>query len=212
MQCGRIAGSWAQARAAQRTLRARMTTRRRNARNVRACDKYKWLVMTSISVRGSRSAGHAARIASTTNGDPQFVRCVHPRTDAAPWEPPCAPPPAVLRGRSTSMVRTCAQHPGPFVRPGRRPRSNAGTPFACTQGKICSRRTARHRGTPRESSARMRPASPQPARSTPASRSGVTDKKTSKDLKGSHLVSTGTAGEKTSTLHILTRTNFILVT
>ena len=77
----------------------------------------------------------SARIASTTNDDPQFVRCVHPRTDAAPWEPPCAPPPAVLRGRSTSTVRTRAQHPGPFVRPGRRPRSNAGTLFACTQGK-----------------------------------------------------------------------------
>ena len=27
-----------------------------------------------------------------SNGDPQFVRCVHPRTEAAPWETPAPLP------------------------------------------------------------------------------------------------------------------------
>ena len=81
---------------------------------------------------------------------------------------PSAPSPAVPRGRSTSTVRTRAQHPGPFGRAGGHDQMLARSRRARKAG-ICLRRTARHRGTPRESSARMRSASPQPGRSsTPA--------------------------------------------
>ena len=93
-----------------------------------------------------------------SNGDPQFVRCVHPRTDAAPWETPAPLPPwstSTVRGRSTSTVRTRAQHPGAFGRAG------GHDQMLARKAGICSRRTARHRGTPRGSSARMRSASPQ---------------------------------------------------
>ena len=102
-----------------------------------------------------------------SNHDPQFMRCVHPRTDAAPWETPAPLPPwstSTVRGRSTSTVRTRAQHPGAFGRAG------GHDQMLARKAGICSRRTARHRGTPRGSSARIRSASPQPGRSSGSTR------------------------------------------
>ena len=57
------------------------------------------------------------RSSDGSNGDPQFVRCVHPRTDAAPWEtPPPLPPlcPAVgQRARSERVPSTLDPSAGP---------------------------------------------------------------------------------------------------
>ena len=68
-----------------------------------------------------------------SNGDPQFVRCVHPRTDAAPWETPAPLPPlcSVVGQRARSERVPSTLDPSA----GRRPRSNAGTLLACTQGR-----------------------------------------------------------------------------
>ena len=90
-----------------------------------------------------------------SNGDPHFVRCVHPTHRRSSMGNPGAPPPALLRGRSTSTVRTRAQHPGPFGRAGGHDQMLARS-WRARKAGICSRRKARHRGTPRESSARMR--------------------------------------------------------
>ena len=73
---------------------------------------------------------------------------------------PSAPSPDLLRHRSTSTVLTRAQHPGPFYWAGGHDQMLARS-WSARKAGICSRRTARHRGTPRESSARMRSASPQ---------------------------------------------------
>ena len=91
---------------------------------------------------------------------PNSLRCVHPTHRRSSMGNPGAPPPALLRGRSTSTVRTRAQHPGPFGRAGGHDQMLARS-WRARKAGICSRRTARHRGTPRESSARMRSASPQ---------------------------------------------------
>ena len=57
------------------------------------------------------------RSSDGSNGDPQFVRCVHPRTDAAPWEtPPPFPPlcPAVgQRAQSERVPSTLDPSAGP---------------------------------------------------------------------------------------------------
>ena len=57
------------------------------------------------------------RSSDGSNGDPQFVRCVHPRTDAAPWEtPPPLPPlcPAVgQRAQSERVPSTLDPSAGP---------------------------------------------------------------------------------------------------
>ena len=68
-----------------------------------------------------------------SNGDPQFVRCVHPRTDAAPWEIPAPLPPLCSVVVNEHSPNAC---PAPWtLRPGHQPRSNAGTLLACTQGR-----------------------------------------------------------------------------
>ena len=60
-----------------------------------------------------------------SNGDPQFVRCVHPRTDAAPWEIPAPLPPLCSVVVNEQSPNAC---PAPWtLRPGHQPRSNAGT-------------------------------------------------------------------------------------
>ena len=100
---------------------------------------------------------------------PNSLRCVHPTHRRSSMGNPGAPPPALLRGRSTSTVRTRAQHPGPFGRAGGHDQMLARS-WRARKAGICSRRTARHRGTPRESSARMRSASPQPGRSSGSTR------------------------------------------
>ena len=52
-----------------------------------------------------------------SNGDPQFVRCVHPRTDAAPWETPPPLPPLCSavgqRARSERVPSTLDPSAGP---------------------------------------------------------------------------------------------------
>jgi hypothetical protein len=57
------------------------------------------------------------RSSDGSNGDPQFVSCVHPRTDAAPWEtPPPFPPlcPAVgQRAQSERVPSTLDPSAGP---------------------------------------------------------------------------------------------------
>ena len=116
------------------------------------------------------------------NRDPRFVRCVHPTQRRSSMGNPSAPSPALPRGRSTSTVRTRAQHPGPFGRAGHD--QMLARSWRALKAGICSRRTGRHRGTPRELSARMRSASPQQAaarlrRAGPARRRD----------KGSHHVS-----------------------
>ena len=67
-----------------------------------------------------------------SNCDPRFVRCVHPRTEAALWETPAPLPPLCSVVVNEHSPNVC---PAPWtLRPGR-PRSNAGTLMACTQDR-----------------------------------------------------------------------------
>ena len=73
------------------------------------------------------------RSSDGSNCDPQFVRSMHPRTDAAPWETLRPSPPLCSVVVNEHGPNAC---PAPStLRPGRRPRSNAGTLMACTQGR-----------------------------------------------------------------------------
>ena len=87
LQCRRIVGSWAQARAAahpqsahdhpvtKRSKRARLRQTVGHDEHQRASFKERWAC--------------SACVASTAPiCDARFVRCVHPRTYAAPWETP----------------------------------------------------------------------------------------------------------------------------
>ena len=163
VQCGRIVGSWAQARAAAHPQSAHdhpVTKRSKYARlrqmvghdeHQRARFKERW--------------ASSACVASTAPiVIPNSLRCVHPTHRRSSMGNPGAPPPALLRGRSTSTVRTRAQHPGPFGRAGHD--QMLARSWRALKAGICSRLTGRHRGTPRELSARMRSASPQPGRSS----------------------------------------------
>ena len=167
MQCGHIVGSCGQATAAahpqsahdhpatQRSKYARLRQMVGHDEHQRARFKERWACSACVAptapmvipFREVRAPTHLRR----SNGNP------------------CVPPPALLRGRSTSTVRTRAQHPGPFGRAGGHEQMLARS-WRARKAGICSRRTARHRGTPRGSSARIRSASPQPGRSSGSTR------------------------------------------
>ena len=68
-----------------------------------------------------------------SNGDPQFVRCVHPRTDAVPWETPPPLPPLCSavgqRARSERVLSTLDPSSGPAAT------IKCWHVMACTQGR-----------------------------------------------------------------------------